>query len=113
MGFPWRKIFSIAGNIAPMIIPFGGVAGRVARAVSESVITVESVIDSGEDKHEQARIIIGRSLDIAEEAIGKDVLDDDLVSDAVDKTIEVEVAVKNAYAALKVAVESYQFRSSQ
>ena len=43
----------------------------------------------------------------------KDVLDDDLVSNAVDKAIEAEVAMKNAYAALKVAVESYQFRSSQ
>lgn len=107
----WGRIWNATSVIAPMIVPFGGTAGAIASAVTRAVTLAEQVKDaSGGDKHAIARTTVLEALDIAEDASGVDLLNDQAVSEAVDRVIEADVAVRVAYASLKAVVESAQQR---
>jgi hypothetical protein len=104
MGFPWRRIGGVLKGLIPLV---GGPAGAILRAVSTSIQIVEDVVidQPGATKRQRAIDLTGTLLTIAEDAANRDLLNDQVLSDAVGAVIDAEVALRNAHAKLAALID--------
>jgi hypothetical protein len=107
MGFPWRRIGGVLKGLIPFVPLVGGPAGAILKAVSTSIQIVEDVVvdQPSSTKRQRAIDLTGTLLTIAEDAANRDLLDDQVLSDAVGAVIDAEVALRNAHAKLAAVVD--------
>ena len=111
MGINWGVISGLITSIAPIMAPLTtGPVGAILRAAASSVVVVENFVTNrrGAEKKERAMTLVGGLLDVAEDAIARDLVDDPLVSEAVGAVIDLEVSLRNAHARLYAVVMDVQ-----
>lgn len=105
MKFPWRKILNIGVAIGTVA---GGPAALIAGAVLSGVQTVEDNLPElkGGDKAQAADNIVRGIVSAIEQGANKDLLNDAEVMRAVAELRDAAVALRNAEAHLKAAVDA-------
>lgn len=105
MRLPWKRIANVLGYIAPLV---GGPVGAIYTAISTAVSAIERTVQgqSGATKKQKGMALAGTLLTIAEDRVGVDLVQDELVMEAMSEIMDLEVAVNNAVEELEEAKDA-------